>query len=84
MSRTSASGPEEGGAPLNEIPRGNKLLRVAIVLALAFDVMAALVLMRATPVAFTLFMFLAQPLFAAALVLLAGVVLTELRGRRTP
>jgi hypothetical protein len=29
-------------------------------------------------------MFLAQPLFAAALVLLAAVVLTELRGRRTP
>jgi hypothetical protein len=52
------------------------------VLALVFNVMAAAVLVRATPIAFTLFMFLAQPLFAAALVLLAGVVLTELRGER--
>jgi len=54
------------------------------VLALVFNVMAAIVLLRATPIAFTLFMFLAQPLFAAALVLLAAVVLTELGGRRTP
>jgi len=38
--------------------------------------------MRARPGAFRLFMFLGQPLLAIALVLLAGVVLAELRGRR--
>jgi hypothetical protein len=44
--------------------------------------MALLVLVRATPILFTLFMFLAQPLFAAALILLVGAVLAELRVRR--
>ena len=82
MSRAGAPRAEEGGPPLKETPPRVKLLRVAIVLALVFNVMAAIVLVRATPTAFTLFMFLAQPLFAAALVLLVGVVLTELRGKR--
>jgi hypothetical protein len=44
--------------------------------------MALLVLVRATPIVFTLFMFLAQPLFAAALILLVGGVLAELRARQ--
>jgi hypothetical protein len=57
-------------------------LRIAIVLALVFDAMALLVLVRATPIIFTLFMFLAQPLFAAALILLASAVVTELRTRQ--
>ncbi len=52
-------------------------------LALVFNVLAGIVLVRAAPIAFTLFMFLAQPLFVVALVLLAGVVLTELREKRT-
>ena len=63
-------------------PRRLRLLRVAIVLALVFNAMALLVLMRATPIIFTLFMFLAQPLFAAALILLASAVVTELRARQ--
>jgi hypothetical protein len=63
-------------------PRGLRLLRIAIVLALVFNLMALLVLVRATPILFTLFMFLAQPLFAAALILLGGAVLAELRARR--
>jgi hypothetical protein len=63
-------------------PRRLRLLRIAIVLALAFNLMALLVLVRATPILFTLFMFLAQPLFAAALILLVGAVLAELRVRR--
>lgn len=58
------------------------LLRTAIVLALVFDVLAAIVLVRARPIAFTLFMFIAQPMLAVALVLLGGVVLTELGGKR--
>jgi hypothetical protein len=63
-------------------PRRLRLLRIAIVLALVFNAMALLVLMRATPIIFTLFMFLAQPLFAAALILLASAVVTELRARQ--
>jgi hypothetical protein len=58
------------------------LLRVAIVLALVFNVMALVVLIRATPIAFTLFMFLAQPLMAVALVLLVIAVVAELRARQ--
>jgi hypothetical protein len=59
-----------------------RLLRVAIVLAFVFNLMSLLVLVRATPIIFTLFMFLAQPLFAAALVLLLGAVVAELRARQ--
>ena len=59
-----------------------RLLRLAIVLALVFNLIALVVLVRATPIAFTLFMFLAQPLLAAALILLAIAVLRELRARR--
>lgn len=67
---------------MTDQPRRLRLLRTAIVLALLFNLMALLVLVRATPIIFTLFMFLAQPLFAAALILLVGAVLGELRARR--
>ena len=65
-------------------PRRLRLLRITIVLALVFNAMALLALVRATPIIFTLFMFLAQPLFAAALILLASAVVTELRARQIP
>jgi hypothetical protein len=65
-------------------PQRLRLLRIAIVLALVFNAMALLVLVRGTPIIFTLFMFLAQPLFAAALILLAIAVVTELRTRQLP
>ena len=67
---------------MNDEPRRLRLLRVAIVLALVFNLMALLVLVRPTPIIFTLFMFLAQPLFAAALILVFGAVLAELRARQ--
>jgi hypothetical protein len=67
---------------VNDEPRRLRLLRVAIVLALVFNLMALLVLVRPTPIIFTLFMFLAQPLFAAALILVLGAVLAELRARQ--
>ena len=35
-----------------------------------------------TPIAFTLFMFVGQPLFAIAFVLLLGAVLADLRARQ--
>ena len=60
-----------------------QLLRVAIVLALVFNLTALFVLIRATPIAFTAFMFLAQPLFAVALILLVVAALAELRSRQT-
>ncbi len=59
-----------------------QLLRLAIVLAILFDLLALLALLRATPIVFTVFMFMAQPLFAAALLLLVGAVLAELRAGR--
>lgn len=67
---------------MTDQPRPLRLLRIAIVLAFVFNLMALLALVRATPIIFTLFMFLAQPLFAAALVLLVGAVLAELRARQ--
>ena len=67
---------------MSEPARPLRLLRVAIVLALVFNLMALVVLIRPTPIAFTLFMFLAQPLFAVALVLLVVAVVAELRARQ--
>ena len=67
---------------MTDQPRRLRLLRIAIVLALVFNLMALLAHVRATPLIVTLFMFLAQPLFAAALVLLIGAVLAELRARQ--
>jgi len=55
---------------------------VAIVLALVFNLLALVVLIRATPIAFTLFMFLAQPLMVVALILLVVAVMAELRTRQ--
>jgi hypothetical protein len=58
-----------------------RLLRVAIVLAAIFNVLALIVMVRTTPIAFTLFMFVGQPLFVIAFVLLLGAVLADLRTR---
>ena len=59
-----------------------RLLRVAIVLAAIFNILALIVMVRTTPIAFTLFMFVGQPLFAIAFVLLLGAVLADLRARQ--
>jgi hypothetical protein len=67
---------------VTEPRRRLQLLRVAIVLALVFNLVALVVLIRPTPIAFTLFMFLAQPLMAVALVLLVVAVVAELRARQ--
>jgi hypothetical protein len=61
---------------------GLQLLRVAIVLALVFNLLALVVLIRATPIAFTLFMFLAQPLMVVSVILLVVAVVAELRARQ--
>jgi len=62
--------------------RSSRILRVAIILVLVFNLMALVVLIRENPIAFTLFMFLGQPLFAVALVLLFGALVAELRAKR--
>ena len=67
---------------MTEQRRPLQFLRVAIVLALVFNLVALVVLIRPTPIAFTLFMFLAQPLMAVALVLLVVAVVAELRARQ--
>jgi hypothetical protein len=59
-----------------------RLLRVAIVLAAIFNLLALIVMVHTTPIAFTLFMFVEQPLFAIAFVLLLGAVLADLRARQ--
>jgi hypothetical protein len=61
--------------------RWARLLTVAIVLALVFNLMALVALIRATPIIFTLFMFVAQPLIAVALIILVGAVVAGLRAR---
>jgi hypothetical protein len=59
-----------------------RLLRIAIVLAAIFNVLALTVMVRTTPIAFTVFMFVGQPLFVIAFVLLLGAVLADLRARQ--
>lgn len=59
-----------------------RLLRVAVVLAVLFNLLALLVMVRTTPIGFTLFMFVGQPLFVLAFLLLVGAVLADLRARQ--
>ena len=58
-----------------------RLLQLAILLTAGFDVMALVVLVRNTPIAFAVYMFLGHALFAAALLLLVGAVLIEVRAK---
>jgi hypothetical protein len=62
-------------------PRRVRALQLAILLTAVFDVMALVVLVRNLPIAFTIFMFLGQALFLAALALLGGAVLADLRAK---
>ena len=59
-----------------------RLLRVAIVLAAVFDVLALLVFLRDKPVFFAGFMFVGQPLFLVAVLLLLGAMVAELRAKQ--
>ena len=58
-----------------------RLLRIAIVMIALFTLLALLVMVHTTPIIFTLFMFIGQPLFALALLLLIGAVLADLKAR---
>jgi hypothetical protein len=56
-----------------------RVLKIAIVLALVFNVLAFLVMVHTTPIIFTLFMFVGQPLFVVAFILLVVAVLADLK-----
>jgi len=58
-----------------------RVLQLAILLTAAFDLMALVVLARNRPIAFAIFMFLGQPLFLAALLILVGAVRADLRAK---
>jgi heme A synthase len=63
-------------------PTRVRVLRLAVLLTALFVVMALVVLVRDTPIAFTVFMFVGQPLFLVALALLLGAVLADLRAKQ--
>ena len=58
-----------------------RLLRIAVVLIALFNLLALLVMIHTTPIVFTVFMFIGQPLFVLAFVLLIGAILADLRAR---
>jgi len=58
-----------------------RVLKVAIVLAIVFNVLALAVLIHTTPIGFTLFMFVGQPLFVVAFVLLLAAILADLKAK---
>jgi hypothetical protein len=59
-----------------------RILRIAIILAALFNLLALMVMVHTTPIIFTLFMFIGQPLFVLAFVLLVAAVLADLKGRQ--
>lgn len=67
---------------MSERPKRVRVLMVAVVLAALFNLFALLVLFRYTAILFTLFIFLGQPLFVIALILLGGAVLADLRTKQ--
>jgi hypothetical protein len=64
---------------LRQIPV--RVLRIAIVLAVLFNLLALLVMVHTTPIVFTLFMFIGQPLFVLAFLLLIGAILADLKAK---
>jgi hypothetical protein len=62
-------------------PKRVRVLQLALVLTALFNLLALLVLVRTTPMIFTLFMFIGQPLFVLALIALGGAVVADLRAK---
>lgn len=62
-------------------PTRIRVLQLALLLTIVFDLLALLVLVRTTPLIFTLFMFVGQPLFVVALIALGGAVVADLRAK---
>jgi hypothetical protein len=62
-------------------PTRVRVLQLALVLTMVFDLLALLLLARSTPVIFTIFMFVGQPLLVVALIALGGAVLADLKAK---
>jgi len=62
-------------------PKRVRVLQLALLLTALFDLLALLVLVRTTPIVFTLFMFIGQPLFVVALIALGAAVVADLRAK---
>jgi hypothetical protein len=58
-----------------------RALKLAIALTALFNLFALLLLFRGTPTVFTVFMFIGEALFAAAVVVLIAAVLADLRAK---
>jgi hypothetical protein len=63
-------------------PTRVRAMQLAVLLTAVFVVMALVVLVRDTPIAFAVFMFVGQPLFLVALALLLGAVVADLRAKQ--
>jgi len=64
-----------------QLPRV-RMLRIAIILTALFNLLALFVLIRGTPISFTVFMFVGEILFVLALILLVAAVLADLRAKQ--
>jgi hypothetical protein len=62
-------------------PTRVRVLQLALVLTMVFDLLALLLLAHSTPVIFTIFMFVGQPLLVVALIALGGAVLADLKAK---
>ena len=67
---------------MNEHRISRRGFQIAIVLTVLFNLLALLVMIHTTPILFTLFMFVGQPLFILALALLVGAVVADLREKQ--
>jgi len=67
---------------MNERSVSVRVLQIAVALTAVFNLLALLVLLRGTPIIFTAFMFVGQPLFVVTLILLVGAVLADLRAKQ--
>lgn len=59
-----------------------RLLKLAIILTGAFNLLALVVLVRGTPINFAVFMVLGETLFVVAVVLLLAAILADLRTKQ--
>jgi hypothetical protein len=67
---------------MNNRPARVRVLQLAIIFTAIFDLLSLLVLWHSTPIIFTVFMFVGQPLFGVALILLVGAVLADLKAKQ--
>ena len=67
---------------MSQPPTRVSVLRIAVLLTALFELFALVVLVRFTPILFTLFMFFGELLFGVAVLLLVGAILADLRAKQ--